>query len=244
MRITLLGYGKMGRAIEAAATGKGHAITYRIDKENAAALATLGKADTDVVIEFTHPDAVLGNLRVLLAKGIPTVVGTTGWLAHVKEIEALAKAGNVPVVYGANYSIGVNIFMAVNRKLAALMATRPEYDVFIEERHHRHKADAPSGTALRLAADVVAALPHKQRIVTTDAYTHQAPSPTDLTVGVVRAGEIPGTHRVAYTSPTDVLEICHTAHNRDGFAHGAVLAAEWLLREGKPGLTDFATLFA
>lgn len=233
----------MGRAVEAAATARGHAIAHRIDKANTAELALLQKADTDVVIEFTHPDAVMGNLGLLLPKGIPVVVGTTGWQVHLAALHQLAAAHNTPVVYAANFSIGVNMLMVLNRKLAALMARHPEYDVYMEEWHHRHKADAPSGTALRLGQDLLAALPHKRNLVSTEGYKHATPKPEDLTIGVVRAGEIPGTHRVAYTSPTDTIEICHTAHNRDGFAQGAVLAAEWLGQKKITGLVDFASLF-
>lgn len=225
LRIALLGYGKMGRAIEAEALARGHEIAARIDRDNRAELLRLSPETADVVIEFTHPDAFFDNLNDTLSLGLPLVSGTTGWYAHLDLVRQQVQAHAGTLVYSSNFSPGVNLLFRLNRELAALMAGYPEYDCFIEERHHRHKADAPSGTAVSLARQIVERLPHKTRMA-DEALRSRPPEADELSVGYVRAGETIGLHRVVYTSAIDRISIEHEAHSRQGFALGAVIAAE------------------
>ncbi|RMG19831.1 MAG: 4-hydroxy-tetrahydrodipicolinate reductase [Bacteroidetes bacterium] len=241
MNIALLGYGKMGKAIEQEALQRGHHISFKIDLHNYEQLQQLKPENTDVVIEFTHPDSFWNNLQALLPKGIPLVSGTTGWHQRLPEVRQLVETQRAAFMYSSNFSIGVNILFILNRRLARLMNRYPEYDCFIEEQHHRHKADAPSGTALSLAQDLIDRLDRKTTLA-THALLHRAPLPEELSVGYVRSGEIAGRHRVCYTSEIDTLTIEHHAHQRRGFALGAVIAAEWLKDKGE-GFYDFGQLF-
>ena len=231
----------MGQAVEAAAQRRGHTIVARLDRDDHSRLGDLHPGNTDVVVEFTQPGAFMGNLAAVMDQGLPLVTGTTGWLDQLPAARDLVQATQGSLLYSSNFSVGVNILFALNRRLAQLMNAHPGYDCFIEERHHRHKADAPSGTARSLAEQVIAGLDRKTRIAGPEL-RERPPQPEELSVGYVRSGEITGTHRVSYTSPIDTLSIEHTAHSREGFAEGAVIAAEWL--PGRPGVFDFAELFA
>lgn len=229
MRILLLGYGKMGRVIEGIALERGHDIVARVDEKNRAELTAYSPDTADVVIEFSHPDAALQNLTDCLTLGLPVVCGTTGWLDHRADIEALCREKGGAFFYASNYSIGVNLFFRLNRTLARLMAHQPQYRVTMNETHHVHKKDAPSGTALTLAEGVLAEMPRYSTWV-----LGAASEESELPIVALREGEVPGTHSVKYSSGLDDLEIIHTAHSREGFALGAVVAAEWLV--GKRGI--------
>lgn len=234
MRIILLGYGKMGKVIEGIALERGHDIVARVDETNRAELTAYSPDTADVVIEFSHPDAAVQNLRDCLTLGLPVVCGTTGWLDHRADIEALCREKGGAFFYASNYSIGVNLFFRLNRTLARLMAHQPQYRVTMTETHHTHKKDAPSGTALTLAEEVLAEIPRYS------TWVLGAPTDdTELPIVALREGEVPGTHAVKYSSGVDDLEIIHTAHSREGFALGAVVAAEWLVgKRGVFGMDD------
>ena len=239
-KLALVGYGKMGKAIEQEALKRNHTISYRIDAENVADMANLHPDNTDVVIEFTHPDSFLPNLHQLLPTQIPIVSGTTGWYEQMETVQQLVRQHQAGFLYAANFSVGVNILFKLNQQLAKIMNRYPEYDVFVEEHHHRFKADAPSGTAHALSGQILQELDRKERIA-TDALLNRPPESEELSVGYIRAGGIPGTHRVTYTSEIDQVSIVHQAFSRGGFALGAVLAAEWM--RGKEGFYEFSALF-
>lgn len=228
MKLLLVGYGKMGKAIEQIALQRGHQIVARIDVTNSSELDHLSPEDVDVAIEFSTPESAYSNIRKCLQKKWPTVSGTTGWLEHKAEIETLCALTGGAFFYASNYSIGVNLFFRLNAQLAKLMAQQP-YRVSMDETHHIHKKDAPSGTAITLAEDILDAQPSL-------AGWSLAPDeqPNTLPIRSHRIGEFPGTHTVVYESDTDTLTITHEAHSRTGFALGAVVAAEWLL--GKQGI--------
>ena len=226
MNIVLLGYGRMGRVIEAVATERGHRIVGKIDADNRGDFQYFTPKNTDVVIEFSHPEAAFDNICQSLRQGLPTVSGTTGWLSRRAEIEQLCRQTGGAFFYASNYSIGVNLFFQLNRRLARLMAPyagtyRPE----ITEIHHVHKKDAPSGTAITLAEDLLAERPDLSGYTLTEG--PEAPAGR-LPIGSRREGEVPGTHEVRYRSGADELSIRHEAYSREGFALGAVIAAEWL----------------
>ncbi len=230
MNILILGYGKMGHAVEQEALDRGHSIVGGIDKANLDKLDRYTKTDVDVVIEFTHPDSFRGNLRRILDIGIPMVSGTTGWHHQLEEVQQEVEAANGSFLYASNFSVGVNLMFAMNKKLAQLMNAHPDYDVFVEEQHHRYKADAPSGTAISLAQELLQHLDRKTS-VSTEELRSRAPQEEELSVGYIRAGEIIGQHSVTYRSDIDRLTLTHEAYNRRGFALGAVIAAEWLAGE-------------
>lgn len=240
MRIALLGYGKMGKAIEQEALARGHEIVAKIDKDNQGDLDKLTADTCEVIIEFTHPASFFPNLKKVSVLGIPLVSGTTGWYDRMEEVEKTVKDAGSAFLYSSNFSIGVNVLFLLNQRLAQLMNQYPEYDCFVEEQHHRYKADAPSGTAVRLSKDIIQDLDRKA-VVATDALLNRAPKPEELSVGYIRSGEIIGRHKVSYTSEIDEISIEHKAHNRRGFALGAVIAAEWL--KGKKGFYSFSELF-
>lgn len=241
LRVALVGYGKMGRAIEALAPERGVEIVARITSQNVEVLQTLSPERVDVAIEFSRPDTCLLNIRQLLANGLPVIIGTTGWDSQRLEIDILAKEKGIPCVWAANFSIGVQLLFKINELLAKWMNQYPEYDPFIEERHHRHKMDAPGGTALRLAEQVLSGLDRKSVIASNQELMHRAPLPEELSVAFTRAGEIRGTHTVSYVSAVDKIELKHEAYSRDGFALGALFAAQQI-GSLPPGLHDFATL--
>ena len=235
MKIALIGYGKMGKMIEQIALGRGHQIVSIIDVDNQQDFDSPEFASADVAIEFTNPTAAYGNYLKAFAKGVKVVSGSTGWLKdHKADVERMCTEGGQTLFWASNFSIGVAIFSAVNRYLATIMNSFPEYDVTMEETHHVHKLDAPSGTAITLAEEIVDRLDRKQRWVkgTVQAADGtvsgtEACAPGELRIDAVRRGEVPGIHTVKYDSPADSITITHDAHSRQGFALGAVLAAEY-----------------
>lgn len=234
MRIALIGYGKMGKAIESIALEKGHEVVLTIDINNAADLNSENMAKADVAIEFTGPHSAFANVMKCLEIGIPLVCGSTGWLEHWKEAENFCEKQNGTLIYASNYSIGVNLFFELNTRLARLMSGYPEYNVVMEEIHHTQKKDAPSGTAITLAEQVLANIPSKKIWV-----NHPAQKPEELEIISERIDPAPGTHKIKYASAVDDIEIIHTAHNRTGFAGGAVLAAEFAIdKKGIFGMKD------
>ncbi|MEZ4847953.1 MAG: 4-hydroxy-tetrahydrodipicolinate reductase [Bacteroidia bacterium] len=240
LKIALVGYGKMGKAIEQETLKRGHQISSVIDLNNIDDIQKLNPENTDVVIEFTHPDSFQNNLNALLKQQVPIVSGTTGWYDRLEEVKQIVNATEGGFMFSSNFSIGVNILFKLNRELARIMNQYPEYDCFIEERHHRHKADGPSGTAHSLAIQVLEELDRKTT-VTDASIRHRPPKPDELSVGFVRSGEIIGRHQVTYTSDIDEITLFHSAHNRRGFALGAVVAAEWM--RGKKGFYEFSDIF-
>lgn len=229
MRVLLLGYGKMGKVIERIAQERGHSIAARIDADNAGDLLQISQAAAsdrpDVAIEFSQPDSAFPNLTFCLEHGIPVVCGTTGWLEHKPEIEQMARDRKGQFFYASNYSIGVNLFFRLNRLLAGWMNAYPQYEVSITEIHHTEKKDAPSGTAITLAEALLEGLERKSAWKGEEEPTL---SPDQIAVHSIREPHVPGTHTVCYDSPVDRIELIHTAHSREGFALGAVMAAEWL----------------
>ena len=234
-RILLLGYGKMGKAIEQEALQRGHQIVHKIDVDNQATLATLDPITVDVAIEFSEPQAAYDNIRQCLSKGIPVISGTTGWLAKKEALAAYCQAQKGTFFYASNFSIGMNIFFKLNAFLARLMDQRPEYEVTIEEVHHSEKKDTPSGTAITLAESITQNLCRKKSWKLAPIKQEDS-----LTIIAKREKEVPGMHTVTYTAPVDTLTLKHTAHSRVGFAIGAVLVAEWIRgRRGVLGMDDF-----
>lgn len=230
----------MGKAIEAIAVEQGHQIVLKIDISNAAELTAAALSKADVAIEFTSPHSAVANLKTCLDAGIPVVCGSTGWLAQWNEIKEYCEAKNGTLIYASNYSIGVNLFFELNKYLAALMNPYPQYDVSLREIHHTEKKDAPSGTAITLAEQVLQVIERKKQWVnsssdstTTDASVSDS-SAKNLEILSERIDPAPGTHHVKYSSAVDDIEIIHTAHNRTGFAGGAVKAAEFAV--GKKGI--------
>lgn len=229
MKIALIGYGKMGRAIEEIATERGHEVVLRIASANRDEMTVANLSRADVAIEFTGPHAARQNVLDCLQAGIAVVSGSTGWNEHLAEANEKAVACDAGFLHASNFSVGVNIFFEVNKLLAALMNGRTEYGVAVEETHHVHKKDAPGGTAITIAEQIIAGLDTKsgwQLDGAADAAT--------LPVFAHRVGEVPGTHKVTYSSDIDTIEIVHTAHSRKGFAMGAVLAAEYMA--GRKGI--------
>ncbi|MDP2422594.1 4-hydroxy-tetrahydrodipicolinate reductase [Sediminibacterium sp.] len=230
MKIALIGYGKMGKAIEAIALEQRHEVVLKIDVDNAADFTAEKMALADVAIEFTGPHSAVENILKCLSFGIPVISGSTGWLDQWEKVANYCTEHNGTLIYSSNYSIGVNLFFEVNKYLARLMEQYPSYDVLLKEIHHTQKKDAPSGTAISLAEQVLQGLSRKTNW-TNDAVT---PNSNLLAIESERIDPAPGTHHVKYTSAIDDIEIIHTAHNRTGFAGGAVTAAEFAI--GKKGI--------
>lgn len=226
MKIALIGYGKMGKTIEKFAVNRGHTITVKIDKDNTNDIFSDAFKSSDVAIEFTMPETAFNNVINSLKMGVSVVSGTTGWLNRLDEAKQLNKEKNLGFVYSSNYSLGVNIFFYLNKKLAEVMKKYPEYKPEIEEIHHIHKMDAPSGTAITLAEEIIAQADGLKKW-SLDA------EPESLHITSVREGEVPGTHIVSYENDIDTIKITHEAKNRDGLAFGAVIAAEFIY--GKQG---------
>jgi 4-hydroxy-tetrahydrodipicolinate reductase len=223
MKIALIGYGKMGKAIEAIALAKGHTVGLKIDMHNEHELTAENLQQHDVAIEFTGPHSAVKNIMACLDAGVPVVSGSTGWLEKWEKVKNYCQEKHGTLLYASNFSIGVNIFFELNKKLAELMSALPEYAVSIEEIHHTAKKDAPSGTAITLAEQVL-----QQQPLKTGWINEATSDPTKLTIISKREDPAPGTHHVKYASPIDDIEIIHTAHSRDGFAAGAVMAANFL----------------
>jgi len=223
MKIALLGYGKMGKEIEKIALERGHEIVLRKTEENDYS----GLEDADVAIDFSIPTAATENISTCFNHNIPVISGTTGWLEHYNDMTALCQEKSGAFLYGSNFSVGVNLFFELNSYLAKLMANIKEYNVSMEEIHHTQKLDAPSGTAISLAQGIIAETDYKQ-------WTMDNANESEIYIDAKRIEDVPGTHSVFYKSTVDEIEIKHTAFSRQGFALGAVIAAEWIL--GKKGI--------
>lgn len=224
MNIALIGYGRMGKEIEKIALSRGHKIGLKIDITNQDDLTVENLQKCDVAIEFTIPNSAINNYYLCFEAGVPVVSGTTGWLDRKDEVYQKCADNNGTFFYGSNFSVGVNLFFELNKKLADLMAPRSEYNVEMTEVHHTQKLDAPSGTAISLADDILEILPTKNTWV-----NDQIPTETEMNIKSEREGQVPGIHTIKYESDIDFVEITHSAKSREGFAFGAVLAAEYCL---------------
>lgn len=229
MKIALIGYGKMGHMIEEVARQRGHEIVLKITIENTEDFTAANMAGADVAIEFTAPESAFENVKRCLDFGVPVVSGSTGWNENIPVANDYCLQKGSAFLHASNFSIGVNIFFQVNKLLARLMASQPEYEVSLKEIHHTQKKDAPSGTAVTLAEQVLATIGRKKKWVNSESA-----KPEELAIISERIDPAPGTHHVKYSSEVDDIEIIHTAHSRKGFALGAVLAAEFLA--GKKGV--------
>ena len=236
MKIALIGYGKMGKTIEQIALQRGHQIVSIIDINNTADFDSEAFRSADVAIEFTTPATALGNYMRCFEANVPVVSGTTGWLSHLDEVKAKCEQEGKTFFYASNFSVGVNIFFALNRYLAKIMNGFPAYDVRMTEVHHIHKLDAPSGTAITLAEGILDNVERKERWT-----LETAEQPTDLPIHAIREGEVPGIHEIIYESEADTISIKHDAKSRAGFALGAVIAAEFTA--GKKGFLGMHDLF-
>ena len=223
MKIALLGYGKMGKVIERIALERGHEIVLKKDHDS----SFEGLENADVAIDFSVPDSAVANISECLNSGIPVISGTTGWLADYPEMVELCNAKNGSFIYGSNFSLGVNVFFELNEYLAKMMGNLKQYNVSMEEIHHTQKLDAPSGTAITLAEGVIKHTDYAN-------WTLETPISNEIHIEAKRIENVPGTHSIFYDSEVDQIEIKHTAHSREGFALGAVVAAEWLV--GKKGV--------
>ena len=249
MKIALIGYGKMGHMIEQIALSRGHEIVCKIDVNNQDDFDSPEFASADVAIEFTNPTAAYSNYLRAFSHNVKVVSGSTGWMKdHKADVEALTRDGKHTLFWASNFSIGVAIFSAVNRYLARIMDGFQQYDVEMEETHHVHKLDAPSGTAITLAEDIIANLKRKTEWV--KGFQHKADGtevpapelePQQLPIASIRRDEVPGIHTITYNSEADSITITHDAHSRKGFALGAVLAAEYTLNH--TGLLTTSDLF-
>lgn len=234
MKILLLGYGKMGKTIEQIALNRNHSIAGKIDFHNQEDLYKLKTDAIDVAIEFSQPESAFTNIKFCLENNIPIVCGTTGWLDKKAELDTLCRMKGGSFFYASNYSVGVNLFFHLNKMLARIMNNYPEYEVSMEEIHHTEKKDAPSGTAITLAEGILHHSDTKKKWI-NEGHT----LPGDLGIISKRIDKVPGTHTISYDSKVDSIEIKHTAHSREGFAEGAVVAAEWLIgKKGVYGMND------
>ncbi|MFT6150835.1 MAG: 4-hydroxy-tetrahydrodipicolinate reductase [Flavobacteriales bacterium] len=224
MKIALLGYGKMGKEIEKIAIEKGHTIELKVTSDNAE-FSTSELIGIDVAIEFSRPEFAVSNIKKCFDANVPVVVGTTGWYEYLDEIETICVARNQTLLYATNFSIGVNLFFKLNTQLAQLMDKYPEYKVEVEEIHHTQKLDAPSGTGISIAEQIIENNNLKEKWVNENSTNEK-----ELEITSKREDKVPGTHSVYYKSRIDEIEIKHTAHSRSGFANGALLASEWLAK--------------
>ncbi|MCQ2348983.1 MAG: 4-hydroxy-tetrahydrodipicolinate reductase [Paludibacteraceae bacterium] len=222
MKIALIGYGKMGQLIEKIALQRGHTIVAKVDVDNMGDIQTDAFRSADVAIEFTTPQSAVNNYRAAWREGVKVVSGTTGWTLQMNEIRQEVEANGHTLFWASNFSVGVNVFIAANRRLAELMNRFPQYDVRLSETHHTAKKDAPSGTAITLAEAVMDNLDAKDTWVLGDAK-----EPNQMGIEAIRKGEVPGIHTVIYDSNADTITFTHSAKSREGFALGAVLAAEY-----------------
>ncbi len=236
MKIALVGYGKMGKTIEQIALSRGHEIVSIIDINNPDDFESAAFKSADVAIEFTTPATAFDNYMKCFAANVPVVSGTTGWTARMSEIKEMCEKEGKTFFYASNFSIGVNIFFALNKYLAKVMNNFPSYDVRMTEVHHIHKLDAPSGTAITLAEGILENIDRKDRWT-----LETAEKATDLPIHAIREGEVPGIHEIIYESDVDTISIKHDAKSRAGFALGAVVAAEFTA--GKKGFLGMSDLF-
>lgn len=223
MKIALLGYGKMGQVIERIAIERGHQIVLKKDENSTFA----GLSNADVAIDFSVPSAAVSNISSCFDASVPVISGTTGWLENYDAVAALCYEKNGALISSSNFSLGVNVFFELNEYLAKIMSKFDNYKVEIEEIHHTQKLDAPSGTAISLAKGII-------ENSACNKWTLENPEANQIHIDAKRIGTVPGTHTVSYNSAVDAIEIKHTAHNREGFALGAVIAAEWII--GKQGI--------
>lgn len=226
MKIALLGYGKMGKAIQQIAISRGHEITLKINKSS----KDYNIREADVAIDFSIPDAAVSNISHCLNNGVPVISGTTGWLNDYNDIAQLCKEQDGAFIYASNFSLGVNLFFEINNYLAKMMQSQTQYNTSIEEIHHAQKLDAPSGTAITLAEGII------ENAIASDWHLENGnvKNPDSISIEAKRIEDVPGTHIIKYDSDIDSIHISHTAHNRQGFALGAVVAAEWII--GKTGI--------
>ena len=217
MKIALLGYGRMGKSIEAIAINRNHTISLKITDTN----LDYNFSNTDVAIDFSIPSAAVTNIKKALDAGVPVISGTTGWLSQYDEVLEYCKEKNGTFLYASNFSLGVNIFFEINERLSQLMSGFPEYSTEIEEIHHTQKLDAPSGTAITLAEQII-------KHTDYTSWSLDKPKSKEIHIEAKRIENVPGTHEVTYNSEIDSISIKHTAHSRQGFAMGAVIAAEWI----------------
>ena len=225
MNIALFGYGKMGQMLEKIGTRRGHSIVARID--NPTEIAVVNFSNVDVAIDFSTPESAYENIRLCLENQTPVISGTTGWLEHYETAVALCKAKDGAFLYASNFSLGMNLFFELNQRLAQMMHSLKDYRITLEEIHHTQKLDAPSGTAITLA----------EGIIENSEYTGwklKDAQENEIPITSIRKGKVPGTHSITYSSQVDDIQIRHTAHNREGFAIGAIVAAEWIV--GKTGV--------
>lgn len=234
MKIALIGYGKMGKTIEQLAVDAGHEVVLKIDLDNADDLTSENLKQADVAIEFTRPETAFENITFCFKAGVPVVSGTTAWLDRFEEAVKVCKKEEGAFFYASNYSIGVNIFFSLSEYLAKMMNSYSEYEVSMEEVHHTQKLDAPSGTAITLAEGIIRQLDRKSKWK-----PERVDSELDIPISSKRIDRVPGTHHVKYFSEVDEIEIIHTARSREGFAKGALHAAEWLVgKQGVFGMRD------
>lgn len=228
MKIALIGYGKMGKIIEEIAISRGHSIVAKSNRANP--IDTIDFSEVDIAIEFTIPELAVGHIQHCVDQNTPVVVGTTAWNDQMPFVKEYVSKHNGSLLYASNFSIGVNIFFDINKRLAKLMSTHPEYHAKIEETHHLQKIDAPSGTAVTIANDI---LFQNENLSSWVHEKNKAPITNNGQLGVTsyRKEGVPGTHVVTYSSDIDTIELTHTAHNRKGFGLGAVIAAEWLVNK-------------
>lgn len=234
MKIALIGYGKMGKIIERIALERGHEIVSVIDVNNSEDFNSVAFKSADVAIEFTAPQVALGNVKRAFAAGVPVVSGTTGWTDQFPELKKEIDEKGYTLFWSSNFSLGVNIFMAVNKYLAGIMNNFPDYNVEMTEVHHTQKLDAPSGTAITLAEQIL------EKIDRKTAWVKEVETkPEDLAIKSIREGQVPGIHTIRYESAVDSIEITHDAKSREGFALGAVVAAEFTAgKKGLLGMSD------
>lgn len=243
MNIALIGYGKMGQIIERFALERGHEVVLKIGIDNLADLTVSNLRKADIAIDFSTPDAAINNIYTCFDANVPLVVGTTGWYGQLQEIKDECLRRNNTLLYGSNFSIGVNLFFHINEVLAKVMNNYPVYDVQVEEIHHTQKLDSPSGTAMTIAEGIIENMDRKSEWVNeVDGSPEiEVLKQEQILIASQRIENIPGTHTVIYSSEVDEIELKHTAHSRAGFALGAVVAAEWL--QNKQGFYNISDIF-
>ncbi len=243
MNIALLGYGKMGQLIERFAQKRGHHIHLIVDENNRDNIISADLSGADVAIDFSRPEAAVPNIDLCFSADVPIIMGTTGWYHELEAVKKRCLDGNKTLLYGSNFSIGVNVFFHINKLLAAAMNPYKQYDVQVEEIHHTEKLDAPSGTAITIAQGIIANNEGKTEWVNNliGEGDEVVPKANELLIESHRIDEVPGTHTVLYSSEVDQLEFKHTAHSRAGFALGAIVAAEWV--QGRTGFYQVSEMF-
>ncbi|TXC77071.1 4-hydroxy-tetrahydrodipicolinate reductase [Luteibaculum oceani] len=239
-KIALIGYGKMGKTIEQLAISMGHNIVAKFDSNNPLTEEKLLASSADFAIEFTRPEAAAENISICAKAQVPVAVGTTGWLNKLPEVKATLEANSSKMLYASNFSIGVNILFEINRKLASIMSSFPEYGVEIEEVHHTQKLDAPSGTAISLAEGILDNIPDLNGWSLHENLKEDA---DDIPIKAIRQDDVKGIHHVTYTSSIDKIEISHEAFNRNGFAQGSILAGIFLCKQKEAGVYTIKDFF-